>query len=111
MLFCVSQCLLPSNFIADVWQADKDLSGCQKHQMSDRDSGGGELLEDNDKEDNDNEEYDEEEEDNDKEDDDKEDTTMSACKTSIDGASMKKQFPKVEARPRKCRTSMMSLLQ
>ena len=64
MLSCVSHFLLPSNIIAEAWQADKDVSGGQKHQMRGRHSGGEVLLEEDDKED-DNEE-DDNEKDNDK---------------------------------------------
>ena len=107
MIFCVSYFLLPSNFIAEVWQADKDLSGGQKHQMRGRHGGGEALLEEDDKEDNeedDDEEDDDEEynkEDNDEEDDDEEDTTMPAHKTSIGGSSMKKTIPKSGSKTKK----------
>ena len=106
MLFCVSYFLLPSNFIAEVWQADKDLSGGQKPQMRGR-HGGEVLLEEDDKEDNeedDDEEDDDEEynkEDNDEEDDDEEDTTMPAHKTSIGGSSRKKTIPQSGSKTKK----------
>ena len=90
--------------------ADKNLKGGQKHQRSDRDGGGEEFLDDNDEEDD--KEDDDEEENDDKEDDndDMEDTTMPAPKPPL-VVHPQKKFSEVEARPRKCRTSMMSQLQ